>query len=354
MTSAAKKLSQTAGLPPGTLVYVGDHKKQTARITLFDFDVNQYKEQEIFSVEECFPFKDSETITWINIDGLHDVDVIEKIDSRFGIHPLVLEDILNTEQRPKIEDYGDYVFITLKMFNYNPELDEVTPEQISMIFGSNYVITFQESQGDSFNPIRDRIRNNKGRVRRMGADYLAYALLDTIIDDYFVILERLGEKIELFEDQLMGDTDNTWPHKIHQLKREVILLRRYIWPLREVVGGFQRIESNLINKATGIFLRDAYDHTIQVMDTIESYRDMLSGMHDVYLSSLSIRMNEVMKFLTIFTAIFSPLTFLAGIYGMNFQHMPELHWVWGYPFILVIMATITSLMLIYFKQKKWL
>ena len=354
MSQSARKFSETAGLPPGTLVYIGEESEKPVRITLFDYDANRFQEKQLVNVEECFPFKESETVTWINIDGLHNVELIERLDAHFGLHPLVLEDILNTDQRPKMEDYGDYIFVTLKMFNVDHETKDIKPEQISLVLGSNYVITFQETPGDCFDPIRDRIRNYKGRVRKMGADYLAYCLIDSVVDDYFVILENIGTKIEEFEEQLSAEMTKDFPQRINRLKRNMIMLRKFIWPMREVIGGLQRIESKLIKKTTGIFVRDVYDHTIQVMDTIESYRDMVSGMHDVYLSSLSIRLNEIMKFLTIFTAIFSPINFLAGVYGMNFHHMPGLEWEWGYPLILVVMGILVSLLIIYFKRRKWL
>jgi magnesium transporter len=288
------------------------------------------------------------------VDGIHEVEIIEKIGKNYGIHPLLLEDILNTEQRPKLDDFDDYMFLVLKMLSFDEERGEITTEQVSLILGQNYVISFQEREGDVFNPVRDRIRNAKGRIRRMGADYLAYALLDSIVDSYFLILERIGDRIEGLEEDLISNPDEKTLQTIHHLKREMIFLRRSIWPLREVISGISRKESNLIKESTEIFLRDVYDHTIQVIDTIESFRDTVSGMLDIYLSSLSNRMNEVMKVLTIFASIFIPLTFVAGIYGMNFSNMPELGWKWGYFCALAIMAGIGISMLFYFKRKHWL
>ena len=347
-------LHKKVGLPPGTLVHVGEKRIERTRITVIDYDQKDLEEREVKNIEECFPYKDKPTVTWINIDGLHEVDVIEKIGNHFGIHPLVLEDILHTGQRPKSEDLGDYIFTVLKMLYYDDEEEGIIGEQISVILGPGYVISFQEREGDILNPIRERIRNNKGRIRKAGADYLAYALLDAIVDHYFVILENLGEKIESLEEELVTHpTPETLP-MIHKLKRIMITLRRSVWPLREVINGLERGESSLIKKSTGIYLRDVYDHTIQVIETIETYRDMVSGMLDIYLSSVSNRMNEVMKVLTIMATIFIPLTFIAGIYGMNFKYMPELEWSMGYPLSLIVMLIVAVLLVVYFRRKKWL
>jgi magnesium transporter len=267
---------------------------------------------------------------------------------------LVLEDILDTTQRPKMEDFESYIYFALKML-YQPEKNsEIIVEQISLILGNNFVISFQESEGDVFNPIRDRIRSNKGRIRKMGSDYLAYALIDAIVDNYFVILEKIGDKIESIENKLIEDPSPENLQTIHYLKREMIFLRKSVWPLREVISVMQRSETELICKSTEIFLRDVYDHTIQVIDTIETYRDMISGMLDIYMSSVSNKMNEVMKVLTIFAAIFIPLTFIAGIYGMNFEFMPELHWEYGYLMVWIIIFVVGLSMIVYFRRKNWL
>jgi len=347
-----KRISRKAGLPPGTLVHIGERKAEQVKITIIDYDESQVQEKIAEKIEECFPFKDKPTVTWINIDGIHKVEVIEKIGNCFNLHPLILEDILNTGQRPKIEDFGEHIFLVLKMLYYLEK--EITIEQVSLILGPNFVISFQEREGDVFNNIRERIRNNKGRIRKMGADYLAYSLLDAIVDGYFVILEKVGEEIEDIEEKLIKNPTPKTVQIIHNLKREMISLRKSVWPLREVVGVLERGESSLIKKTTGVYLRDVYDHTIQVIDTIETYRDMISGMLDIYLSSISNRMNEVMKILTIIATIFIPLTFIAGIYGMNFRFMPELGWRLGYPAVLFIMVIIGIVMLFYFRRKKWL
>jgi len=282
------------------------------------------------------------------------VEVLEKLGNRFGVHPLALEDILNTEQRPKVEDYGDDLFIVVKLLSSNEERDEIEAEQISLILRPNAILSFQEKEGDDFSTVKERLRAGKGRLRKMGADYLAYTLLDIVVDQYFVVLEKLGERIEVLEGRLLADPGTATLQKIQKLKKEMLLLRKWIWPLREVISSLERGEFPGIQESTRIYLRDVYDHTIQVMDAIEIYRDMLSGMLDIYLSSLNNRMNAVMKVLTIIATIFMPLTFLAGVYGMNFKHMPELDWPWGYPIILIFMAVVAILMLTLFRLKKWL
>jgi magnesium transporter len=354
MPRLIKKRSKKTGLPPGTLVHIGEQKAEKVSITVIDYDGGRFQEEEIETVEECFDFKDKPTVTWINVDGIHQVEVLELLGSCFGLHPLVLEDILNTDQRPKLEDFGDYIFVVLKTFFYNDQNGELEPEQISLILGPSLVLSFQEKEGDVFNPIRERIRSNKGRIRRMGADYLTYSLLDSIVDHYFIVLEQVGEKIEFLEEELVTNPTPETLQTIHNLKREMIFLRKSVWPLREVIGALERGESSLIRESTGIYLRDVYDHTIQVIDTIETFRDMISGMLDIYLSSVSNRMNEVMKVLTIIATIFIPLTLIAGIYGMNFQYMPELEWRWGYPMVWLVMLVIGVLMLVYFRKKGWL
>jgi magnesium transporter len=354
MPKLIKKRSKKAGLPPGTLVHIGEKKAEIPKITIMDYNETRFEERETKTIEECFIFKDKPTVTWINIGGLHQVEILERLGECYGLHPLVLEDILNTDQRPKMEDYGEYLYIVLKMLNYNDQSSEIEAEQISLILGSNFVFSFQERERDTFNLIRERIRNGKGRIRKMEADYLAYTLLDSIVDNYFIILEKLGEEIEFLEEKLVIRPTPEILRTIHGLKREMIFLRKAVWPLREVISGLERGESSLIKESTRIYLRDVYDHTIQAIDNIETYRDMVSGMLDIYLSSVSNRLNSVMKVLTIIATIFMPLTFLAGIYGMNFKYMPELEWRWGYPAIWLIMVGIGISMLLYFRKKKWL
>ncbi len=347
-----KKTSKTAGLPPGSMIHIGEKKLDKSKISVIDFTENNFEEKQVENVKDCHSYKSKPSISWINIDGISDIDVVEKIGRNFDIHPLVLEDIVNTEQRPKIEDFEDYIYLVLKMLHYDESVG-VRAEQVSIILGESFVISFQEIPGDVFESIRHRIRTAKGRIRKMGADYLAYALIDAIVDNYFIILEKIGEKVEGIEEELVSDPDPNTLQLIHGLKREMIFLRKSVWPLRELISGLQRSESKLIDSTTDIYLRDVYDHTIQVIDTVETFRDMISGMLDIYLSSASNKMNEVMKVLTIFAAIFIPLTFIAGIYGMNFQNMPELSWNMGYPMALLIMLSVGITMLFYFKNKKW-
>jgi len=354
MLKLFRKTARKVGLPPGTLVQVEEKKAEKVRISLIDYDEAQFQEKEAATIEECFTFKDKPTVTWINIDGIHQADILEKIGAHFGIHPLILEDIMNPAQRPKIEDFENYIYVIAKMIYFDDKKNDIEAEQLSIILGPNFVISFQEKEGDIFNPIRDRIRKARGRIRKMKTDYLAYALLDTIVDHYFIVLEKLGEKIEGMEEELVTKPTPETLQSIHTLKRELIFLRKSIWPLREVVKSLESGESVFVLESTGIYLRDVYDHTIQVVDTVETFRDMVSGILDVYLSSVSNRMNEVMKVLTIIATIFIPLTFLAGIYGMNFKHMPELELPWGYPGLLVVMIAVGLAMVAYFRNKKWL
>jgi len=347
--------SRKIGLPPGSLVHIGEEKAERSRITIMDYDGQSFQEKEVKAVEECFSFKETATVTWINIDGVHDSEVVGQLGAHFGVHPLILEDIMTTAQRPKMEDLGDYIYVVLRMLSWEKEKNGVFSEQVSLILGPNFVISFQESAGgDVFGPVRERIRTGKGRLRTQGPDYLAYALIDAIVDNYFLVLEKMGELVEVLEEELVTNPDQKTLHEMHALKREMIYVRRSVWPLREVISGLQRAESSLIKASTGIFLRDVYDHTIQVIDTVETYRDMLSGMLDIYLSSVSNRMNQVMKVLTIIATIFIPLTFIAGVYGMNFRWMPELEWRWGYFVIVGIMLAIGVTMLIIFRRKKWM
>lgn len=347
-----KRTSKKTGLPPGTLVHIGEQKIENSRIEIFDYDDSQFQEKEIKTIEECFPFKDLPSVTWVNIDGLHEIQNIEKIGAHFDIHPLILEDILHTGQRPKFEDFDSYLFVVLRMLSYELD-DQIKEEQISIILGENFVISFQEDIGDVFDPVRERMRSGRFQLRKRKADYLAYSLIDAVVDNYFIILEKMGEQIESLEDDLLDNPTPEALQTIHNLKRKLIIIRKSIWPLREVISGLLRGESSLFEKSTGIYLKDVYDHAIQVIDTIETYRDIVSGLLDIYLSNMSNKMNEVMKVLTIIATIFIPLTFIAGIYGMNFEFMPELRWHWGYPTVWAFMILIFLGMIIYFRKKKW-
>ncbi len=354
MPKLFKRASSKVGLSPGSLVHIGERKTETVTITVMDYDQTIFHEQQVAEVEQTFSFKETSRVTWINVNGLHDVSIIEKIGEQFGVHPLIQEDILHTGQRPKMEDADSYVLVILKMLRYDDDADTVRTEQISIILGQHFVISFQEAPGDVFNPLRERIRNGKGRVRRMGADYLAYALIDSIVDHYFILLEKCGERIEALEEELSQNPQPQTLQDIHNLKQEIIFLRKSVWPLREVISGLERAESALISADISPYLRDLYDHTIQVIDSVETYQDILSGMIDLYLSSVSNKMNEVMKVLTIFASIFIPLTFMAGIYGMNFEFMPELKVRWAYPVLWVAMIAVAVGLLGFFKRKKWL
>ena len=355
-----KKVSKKAGLPPGTPVHVGERVAETVKITIIDYDRDSIEEKELASIEECFPYKDRPTTKWINIYGLHEVSLIEKLGSCFDIHPLTQEDVLNTEQRPKADIFDDYIYIVLRMHSYDSGKRQLLSEQMSIIFGHKFVLTFQEREGDVFDPVRARLRANKGRIRKAESDYLAYSLVDAVVDNYFKVLEGIGGEIEDMEEQVVAKPVPATLRKIHDLKRESIYLRKSLWPLRELISALERDETPLIRKTTRIYLRDIYDHTIQVIDTVETYRDIIAGMLDVYLSSISNRMNEIMKVLTIFAALFIPLTLIAGIYGMNFNteksplNMPELNWYFGYPMALGLMIIVAIVMLGYFKRKNWL
>jgi magnesium transporter len=355
MEGIVSKRSEKAGLEPGSLVHVGEPKAAKPKITAMVYDSSQLLEEELETIGDAFPLCKAPSVTWINVDGIHQVDVVEELGERLGLHPLVLEDILNPEQRPKMEDLGDYLYMVLKMLDWDDARHEMTTEQMSVLVGANYVVSLQEEPGgDVLDPIRLRIRGGKGRMREEGPDYLAYTILDGVVDRYFGVLESLGEKVEDLEGELVTNPGRDALQKLHHLKREMIYMRKAVWPLREVVAGLERSESPLIRKSTHPYLRDVYDHAIQVMDAVETLRDMLSGMLDIYLSSLSNRMNEVMKVLTIFASIFAPLTFIAGVYGMNFRYLPELTWRWAYPALWLVMLTIGLVMLWFFRRKRWL
>ena len=346
--------SKKVGLSPGTLVYTGEKKKDEVKITLFDYKDEFISEKVLGNIKDTFVCKESDKTSWINIDGLHEINIIEDIGKHFEIHPLVLEDILHTSQRPKVEDYENYLYIVLRMFFYYPETKEIKNEQVSFVLGKKYLISFQEDTGDVFNTVRDRLRKGGPRMRNGGPDYLAYALIDAIVDSYFHILEQIGEEVEDIEDRVLIAPEQSDLQSIHNLRRELILLRKSVWPLRELLSSLQRNENGIVRHQTQIYIRDVYDHTIQIIDTIESYRDMIVGMLDTYLSSTSNKLNEVMKVLTIISTMFIPLTFLAGVYGMNFKHFPELGFDWMYPWGFWAFTLFLIIgMVIFFKHKKW-
>lgn len=344
----------TIGLAPGTLVHVGEKKAERVVIRVISYNNLEFFESELQNVEECLAFKEKAgQNVWINVDGLDRIEIIEKLGEYFEIHPLTLEDVLNTGQRPKMEDYESYIYTVLKMMLLDSENEKIVIDQVSIILGPNYILSFQEREGDVFDPIRERLRNPNSRLRKAGVDYLAYGLIDAVIDNYFLILEHFGERVEELEDELIAAPSPDTLQRIQVYKREMIFLRKSVWPLRELINGLQKAESGLIREPTRFYLMDIYDHTIQVIDAVETFRDLLSSMLDVYLSSVSNRMNEIMKVLTIIATIFIPLTFISGVYGMNFEYMPELSWQWGYPLALTFMAMVGFLMFAYFKKKKW-
>jgi magnesium transporter len=353
MDNVIKRRSAKSGLPPGTLVHIGEKSDREIRVAILDYNEAGCEERGITALKDSFYYMDSGSVTWIDVQGLHEVEIIKEFGEK-GVHPLVLEDIVNTDQRPKLEDFGDYLYVVLKMLRPQ-EGKHFRVEQISLILGSYFVISFQEGIGpDIFGHVKERIKNGKGRIRSLGADYLAYALIDPVVDNYFTILEDIGERVERLEDTVITNPAPETMRRIQHLKRELIVLRKAAWPLREVIAAMERRDSQLISDQVAVYLRDVYDHTIQIMDAVEAYRDMLAGMLDIYLSSLSNRMNEVIKFLTIIGTIFIPLTFIAGLYGMNFNNMPELRWHYGYYASLALMGGVAGGMLLYFKRKRWL
>ena len=354
MSKTRKRRSQKAGLPPGSLVYTGDQMSEKTQITVVHYDEQQVQTRELTSWDECPVMTDRPGVTWINVSGISFVGHLEKLGECFKLHPLVLEDILNVDQRPKVEDYEDYLFIVLKTISGQAEDDEVVAAQVSLILGANFVLSFHEGDEELFQPVRERILTAKGRIRKAGADYLAYALMDLIVDNYFVALEQFGEQVEFMEDEVVRRAVPATLQTVHHLKNHMIILRRSLWPLREVMACLERRESPLISEATAVYFKDVYDHTIIAIDTVETYRDIVSGLLDIYLSSVSNRLNEVMKVLTIIATIFMPLTFLAGVYGMNFKYMPELEWHYGYFVCLAFMALVGGCMVLYFKRKRWI
>lgn len=353
MTRRVRRRSQKLGLAPGTLVHVGEEPGQPVRITVTEYGESGLMAERAVGVEEIAPPRDGAAVTWINVDGVHSVDVVERLGAAFGIHPLFLEDVLNTNQRPKIEDFGSYVYAVLKMLSVRSD-GGVDSEQVSLLFGDRWLITFQEGKaGDVFDPVRRWIRENRGRICRLGPDYLAYSLVDVIVDNYFGVVERLGDRLDALEDRLLARAERDDLRQLHELRVELVTLRRAAWPVREVVAGLQRSGSALIREPTQVYLRDVHDHAIQIIDTLDTYRDLSAGLLEIYLTNASNRLNEVMKVLTIIATIFIPLTFIVGIYGMNFDVMPELRWRWGYPAVMLLMAGIAGGMVWYFRRKRW-
>ena len=346
--------SKKAGLPPGTLLSA-DSPGERASITIMDYDEGHFAEKTVETAEECAKFRNTQTVTWIDVNGVKDAGVVEALGKDFGIHPLVLEDIMTPGQRPKMEDFGDYVYIVLNMLSVKAGGGDTSTEQVSLLIGRHWVISFQEQNGsDVFGQLRERIRTAKGVIRKMGPDYLAYSLIDGIADNYFVALENQGEKIETLEEELVKEPGQHIIGTLHHYRSELIFLHKSVWPLREVIGGLERGDSKLFTEGTRIYLRDIYDHIVQLMDSVDTYRDMLTGLLDIYLSSINNKLNEIMKTLTIIATIFIPLTFVTGVFGMNFKLIPGLDSPWGFPAVLALMAVMGAIMLAYFRKKRWL
>ncbi len=352
--SSLKNAAAKAGLPPGSLVHVGKVQEAASRISVIHYSKQTIETRCVRSIDEILPDRGKEEITWVNIEGLKDIKIIESIGRNFNIHPLVLEDILNTHQRPKFEEFADYLFIVLKGLSFELSALAVNYEQISILVLKNFIFTFKEKPDAIFDPIRRRLQDCNGRLRVRGTDYLAYVILDAVVDHYFALQDALDEVIESVEEQLLSNPTSQILVKIQRLKRELVFVRKSISPTRELLSGMERSESDLISEKTRPYLRDVYDHAIRVTEAVDSSRDLITGMLDIYLSSINNKMNEVMKVLTVFASIFIPLTFIVGIYGMNFEYMPELKWRWAYPALWLVFIVITIGLLNYFKRKKWL
>jgi magnesium transporter len=341
-----------AGLPPGTPVHIGAQREGPVRITAFTYDGNGCQELALAGPEDCLALRDGPGVSWINVDGVHDVPLVQRLCEIFGVHPLALEDIVNTEQRPKVEAYDRYLFGIVKMLYKDGE--GVTAEQVAFVLTANVVVSFQEQRGDVFDALRERLRHGRGRVRQRGADYLAYSLIDAIVDHYFLILEDLEERVEPLEEAVVEEPQPRQLRAIQRLKSDMVFLRRSLWPLREMLARLEHGESPLLRPEVLPFFRDVHDHTIQVIEILESFQDLVSGLIDIYMSGMSNRMNGIMKVLTMVSTVFMPLTFIAGIYGMNFRHMPELGYRWAYPAVLLLAALVAGGMVVFFKRKKWL
>lgn len=341
------------GMAPGSLLFTGEQKMDQVNIEVMKYNVKTIEEKSFSDISKAIDYLGtSEQVSWINIEGIHDVETIEKVMHHFNLHRLTGEDILSVGQRPKLDDYSNYLHVVLRMFMLVDE--EIEDEQITFILTKNCLITFQEKSGDVFNFVRRRLNEGKGQIRSRGADYLHYALIDSVVDHYFIILENFGDKIEDLEIELLDRPTDDVLKRLHHLRREALQLRRNVYPLREVVSRLEKQEADFINPETRLFVRDLYDHTIQVIETVEVFRDSASGLLDLYMNSISNKMNGIMKLLTIISTIFIPLTFIAGIYGMNFQNMPELEYRYGYFIAMAVMLFLAIIMVLFFKRKKWL
>lgn len=352
--SSVKRVTKL-GMPPESLVYTGEKQMDSPQVSLFHYNADDCKEEKVTDITQLKQVRETERIVWLNVEGLHDVELIAKIGEIFSLHPLVMEDILDITQRPKFEIYDDMLFLVVKMLSFDEKNNKITTEQVCFLLSDSFLITFQEGMiGDVFDGVRERITKGKGKLRKNKVDYLCYELLDSIVDNYFLLVERIGDKITELEDEVFESPEKTILHSLHELRNELLTIRKAVWPMREVVTRLEREAQDYVSPQTQIYLRDLYDHTIQEIETIEALRESLAGLQDLYLSSLSNKMNEVMKVLTIITTIFIPLSFIAGVYGMNFEHMPELKWQYGYYGVIALMTLISLIMLVVFRRKKWL
>lgn len=349
-----KRRSSKAGLPPGSLVHLGDRKTDHPAISLMEFDAGELVETRFPDLARAQAYRPRLPKLWLNVHGLHEPEVMAEIGSRFHLHPLVLEDILNTDQRPKVDDYGDYLYIVARFFDYDAAGMALSSEQVSIILGRNFVLTFQERPTGSFDPIRDRLRQDRGQIRRLGTDYLAYSLLDTLVDRHFTVLEQIGERTEALEDELLSQARAGQFQVLHQLKRDTLALRRAVWPLREVVNTLARADTAFFQPDTLPYLRDVYDHTVHLIESLEGIRDLIAGLLDVYLSAISNRVNQEVRVLTVIAVIFMPATLISGIFGMNFKAMPLLDLPQGFVVVLALMAGVAGTLATLFWRRKWL
>jgi magnesium transporter len=347
------------GTAPATLVVPPEYQGQQPVVTLIEYDAHSIEERKIETMDELLPCLDNDKVSWINVDGLGDPEFFQRLGRQFRIHPLALEDLFNIGQRPKIDEYDRQLFIVLDMA-YENKKEEVVFEQVCIVLAENFVITIQEDPGDVFDPVRQRLRDGGGNARFMKADYLAYALIDSVIDQYFPIVESLGESMDDLQETLLDQPTRERLRDLHEFKRLIARIRRAVWPQREVLGRLMRDETGLVAARTKPFFRDCYDHTVIMVDILETFREAARNIMDVYLSSINIRTNEIMRVLTVISSIFIPLTFIAGVYGMNFDpklspfNMPELEWTFGYPFAICLMLAVAIGMIVFFKRKKWI
>lgn len=346
--------SKIAGLPPGSAIYTGFRKDTPFNIDLFSYSENHLEEKNNISIDEVINLPQDGNFKWINIEGIHHAEKVKEICDAFQIHPLTMEDILSVGQRPQIDDTENYLFVALKMLQFDSKKNKTLNEQVSFVLTKDLLITFQERKGDTFEAVRNRLRAGKGRIRKEGLDYLLYALVDTVVDHYFIVLEKFGDILEEIEERIMFQGQKRDFDLLYTLKRELIHIRRSVWPLREVISKLERDEIKLIRKHTQFYIRDVYDHTIQAIDSVETYRDFISSLGDLYQSVISNKLNQVMKTLTIFSVVFIPLTFIAGVYGINFENVPEYGWEYGYAYFWSLIVGMAVVTLAIFKYKKWM